>query len=94
MMQFDSSSARLIVHDDCKEDFMDHMAREVPKLKKIVRKSSATTMAIEIAIQNHPEWFEIIFYNLKKREEFFTVNCPSLIRDDVMNGFALMEASA
>ena len=94
MLKFTSSFARITVHSACVEDFNQFMAVKVPEIKRhLQNKSFASGFAIETAVKEHPEWFDISLSNLKP-EKAVDSRHPAILYEGIKAGFVMMEATA
>lgn len=94
-MKFNSSTTSITVLDEFTEDFTQYMAENVPKMKKWLRnKKFAVPFAVECAIRDHAEWFEISFYKFTREEKFHGKDPEFMIRERVIQGLTRMEIIA
>ncbi|MFH0967961.1 MAG: hypothetical protein V1862_09800 [Methanobacteriota archaeon] len=94
-MLFRSSSASITILKKFEDDFSQYMAVMVPKIGRgMADKSYAPSFAVETAIRDHPEWFELTFSKLRRPEKYYGKDPEFWIRERVTQGLSHMAVIA
>lgn len=92
-MEFRSTFTSVRLLDEHAEDFHRFMAVRVRKHSRYL--DDPTEFALNDAIREHPDWFDVFLSNPKLVRKFNTVfSWPEQTREKITCGLSLMEVTA